>query len=720
MSQTRIHTCPLCEATCGIVLEVDGGRIVSVRGDRDDGFSRGHVCPKAAAIPDVVDDPDRIREPMRRVGSRWEPIGWDEALAEAADRIASIQREHGRDAVALYAGNPTVHGYGALLGVPLLSRALGGRSRFSATSVDQLPQMLAALEMFGHQLLLPVPDVDRTDHLLVIGANPLVSNGSLMTAPAIGHRLSALRARGGRLVVVDPRRTETAAVADRHVAIRPGGDAALLLGMLHVILAEGRDRPGRLARFTDGLERIRTIAGRFPPERVAARAGVPVDTIRSLARELADAPTAACHGRVGISTQAFGAVASWLVNVLAVVTGNLDRPGGAMFTTPAADVVALNARIGSRGSFGRWRSRVRGLPEFGGELPVATLAEEIETPGKGRIRGLVTFAGNPVLSTPNGRRLDRALAGLDFQLSIDLYRNETTRHAHLLLPPSFGPERDHYDLVFHALSVRDVARYVKPAVDPPPGVRDDWDILLGLAFALRERGGGGNRRNLGATLRVARALGPRRILGLLLRFGPHPLSIGSLLRAPHGVDLGPLRPRLPDRLFTPDRRIRLVPAVMEEDLPRVEADVDAAREAGAAAGAPDTLTLVGRRQLRGNNSWMHNSARLVKGPPACTLLVHPDDARARGLADGSLARVRSRVGEVRVPVSVTAEMRPGVVSLPHGWGHDREGTSLRVAGGRAGASYNDLADDQRVDELCGNADLGGVPVTVEPASAADG
>ncbi len=559
MPETRLHTCMLCEATCGITVQVEGGRVTGIRGDKDDPFGRGHVCPKAAAIPDVMDDPDRIREPMRRVGDRWEPVSWEDALAEAAGRIRDIQRAHGRNAVGMYVGNPAVHGHGAILGIPLLSKALGGRSRFSATSVDQLPQMLAALEMFGHQLLFPVPDVDRTGFLLVLGANPIVSNGSLMTAPGIAHRLSALRARGGRLVVVDPRRTETAAVADRHVAVRPGGDAALLLGVLHVVFAERLDRPGRLADFTDGLERLREIAARYPPERVAGRAGVAPDAIRSLARDFAASPAAVCYGRVGISTQEFGAIASWLVNALNLVTGNLDRPGGAMFTTPAADVVALNARLGTLGSFGRFRSRVRGLPEFGGELPVATLAEEIDTPGDGRIRGLVTFAGNPVLSAPNGRRLDAALAGLEFQVSIDLYRNETTRHAHLILPPTFGLERDHYDLVFNNLAVRNVARYVKAAVAPPPGVRDDWDILLGLAFALRARGGGGRRRNLGATLRVARALGPRRILGLLLRFGPHPLSIGTLERAPHGIDLGPLQPRLPARLFTPDRRIRLVP-----------------------------------------------------------------------------------------------------------------------------------------------------------------
>jgi anaerobic selenocysteine-containing dehydrogenase len=706
MPETRLHTCMLCEAVCGIAVELDGGRVAGVRGDREDPFSKGHICPKAAAIPDIGDDPDRIREPMRRTGDRWEPISWSDAISEAADRISTLQRRHGRSAVGMYVGNPTVHGYGALLAVPLLSKALGGRSHFSATSVDQLPQMLAALQMFGHQFLVPVPDVDRTDLLLVLGANPLVSNGSLMTAPGIAGRLAALRKRGGRLVVVDPRRTETAAVADLHLRVRPGGDAALLLGLLHVLFAEKLARPGRLAAMADGLDHLAAIAARFPPERVAARTGVDAGAIRALARDLAAARSAACYGRVGTATQEFGGLASWLVLALAIVTGNLDREGGSMFTSPAVDIVALQARLGMRGSFGRFRSRVRSLPEFGGELPCATLAEEIDTPGDGQIRGLVTFAGNPVLSTPNGGRLERALPGLDFMVSVDIYRNETTRHAHLLLPSSFGLERDHYDAIFYALAVRNAARYAPPLVAPPPGVRDDWDILLDLARALHARSGRA-RRGLGLALRLAHALGPRRILDLLLRLGPRRLSVRALERSPHGLDLGPLVPRLPERLYTRGKRIRLVPEVFERDLPRLEASLSESPAANA-------LLLLGRRQLRSNNSWMHNSLRLVKGPAACTLLLHPDDAAARGLSTGDAAVVRSRVGEVRVPVAITDDVARGVACLPHGWGHRREGVALRVARDHAGASVNDLTDETHLDALSGNAAFTGVSVTVEP------
>src|SRR3954463_4572414 len=497
----RFHTCMLCEAVCGLAVDTETR---SVRGDPADPFSRGHICPKAAAIFDVQDDPDRIREPQRREGSAFKPVSWNAALKDAGERLAAIQGGEGANPVGVYPGNPIVHSYSALLATPLFNRALGTRSRFSATSVDQLPAMLAALTMFGHQILLPIPDVDRTSFFLMLGANPLASNGSLMTAGGIARRLDELKKRGGELVVVDPRRTETAAEATRHLPIRPGTDALLLLAILQVLFAEGRSKLGHLEPFTDGLPLLREAAQRFPPERVAARTGIEASDIRKLAREFASAPSAVAYGRVGTCTQPFGGLSAWLIVALNAVTGNLDREGGFLFTTPAADLVGLATRTGDRGHFGVWKSRVRGLPEFGGELPVATLAEEIDTEGEGRIRALVTFAGNPVLSTPNGTRLDRALSKLDYMVSIDLYRNETTRHANLILPTSFGFERDHYDLAFYALAApnppppaplppptaRTPPRHAQPLVPPPPGVRGDFEVLLDLAMAVRRHGGG--------------------------------------------------------------------------------------------------------------------------------------------------------------------------------------------------------------------------------------
>jgi anaerobic selenocysteine-containing dehydrogenase len=701
--RSGLHTCMLCEAVCGLEVEVEDGSIGRVRGDPDDPFSLGHICPKAAAIADVQSDPDRILEPQRREGGRWQAVSWAAALDEAGRRIAEVQRKHGRNAVAVYLGNPTVHSYSALLATPFFNRAMGTRSRFSATSVDQLPHMLAALEMFGHQLLLPVPDVDRTRYFLMLGANPLASNGSLMTAGGIARRLKDLRGRGGKLVVVDPRRTETAAVADQHLTIRPGTDALFLLALLQVVLEERRPDLRHLAAVCDGLESLKNAVKRFPPERVAAHTGIAAAVIRDLARAFASAPAAVAYGRVGTCTQEFGGLAAWLIVALNAVTGNLDREGGFMFTTPAADLVALASRTGDRGHFGVWRSRVRGLPEFGGELPAATLAEEIEADGG--IRALVTFAGNPVLSTPNGGRLDRALARLDCMVAIDLYRNETTRHANLILPTSFGFERDQYDLAFYALSVRNAARYAKPLVPRPPGVRGDFEVLLDLALAVRRHGGGRQGRRLGVLLRAARMLGARRFLDLLLRFGPHKLSLRKLEEKPHGIDLGPLQPALLARLG--GKRAQLAPAIFLRDLDRLAASLEKPPSNG--------LVLIGRRALRSNNSWMHNSERLVKGPEGCALLVHPEDAASRGLREGDRAKVASRVGSVEVPVEVTADVMRGVVSLPHGWGHGRAGTALSVAASHPGASLNDLTDDQSVDALSGNAAFNGIPVTVTPA-----
>ncbi|HUG54284.1 MAG TPA: molybdopterin oxidoreductase family protein [Vicinamibacteria bacterium] len=713
VAQTHFRTCSLCEAMCGLAVEVQDGEVTSIRGDALDVFSRGHVCPKAVALKDVHEDPDRLRRPMRRRGTEWEAIGWEEALDLAARRLLEVQRAHGRDAVAVYQGNPVVHNYGALLFGQMFVRALQTRSRYSATSVDQLPHMLASLAMFGHQLLLPVPDLDRTSFLLVLGANPLVSNGSLMTAPGVESRLRALRSRGGRLVVVDPRRTETAAAASLHLAVRPGTDALLLLALLEEVFASGLARPGRLAPLMDGLDDVRALARPYPAESVAATTGIAAAEIRALARDFALAPAAVAYGRVGVSTQEFGGLCAWLVNVLNAVTGNLDRTGGSMFPRPAVDLTSLADRLGQRGHFAKGRSRVRGLPEFGGEWPAAVLAEEMETPGEGQVRALVTVAGNPVLSTPNGARLDRALAGLEFMVSVDSYVNETTRHAHLVLPPVSPLERDHYDLVFHALAVRNTAKYSPALFAPPPDAREDWQILHGLAERLES---GRGHRSLASRLigRAAGRLRPRGVLRLLLRVGPHGrglrpfgggLSLRALEEAPHGIDLGPLEPALPAALRTPSRRVVLAPPALTADLPRLRARLDRPEPAGG-------LSLIGRRELRSNNSWMHNSARLVKGRERCVLLMHPDDAAGRGLADGERVRVRSRTGEVEARLSLSDEMSPGVVSLPHGWGHGRPGVRLRVAAERPGVSLNDLTDERDVDVLSGTAMLSGVPVAV--------
>ena len=721
------RVCNLCEAMCGVTIEHDGQRVLSIRGDADDPFSQGDLCPKAVALQDLHEDPDRLRRPQKRVGDRFVEVGWEEAFAEIGERARAIRREHGSDALGFYQGNPTIHNYGSMIYGLAFGIGLGTKNRYSATSVDQLPRMLSSLLLFGHQALLPIPDVDRTQYFLMLGANPLVSGGSLMTAGGIERRLRALQARGGKLVVVDPRRTATAELADEHLAIRPGSDALFLFALLHTLFAEKLERPGRLASLFVGEESVRAVAARFSPEEVAAATGLEADTIRRIARELAGSPRAVVYSRVGVSLSEFGALATWACDLLNLMTGNLDREGGSMFTSPAIDVVALSAAAGQAGSYDTYRSRVRGLPEFGGELPVATLADEIEAEGRGQLRALITSAGNPVLSTPNGPRVARALRKLELLVSIDLYRNETTQHAHFILPPTSPLEHEHYDLALHLVAVRNTAKFSPALFTPPPDSRHDWEIFLGLWSRILGDGAVGAAG--GALLRlVGRRMTPERLIALGLRLGRYGdrflpfkkgLSLEKLRASAHGLDLGPLVPRLPAALYTEDGAIHLGPQAFLDDVARLQtrAALWAAEAALPREHAP--LVLIGRRELRSNNSWMHNSLRLVKGPARCTLLIHPDDAAGRGISSGARVTVRSRVGAVDVAAKVSDEVRPGVVSLPHGWGHGQPGAALRVASAHAGVSANALTDERYLDLVSGNASLNGVPVSVVLAPAGE-
>jgi anaerobic selenocysteine-containing dehydrogenase len=744
MDETVKHyrTCSLCEATCGLEIQTRGPEIVSIRGDEADPFSRGYLCPKGPALKHLHEDPDRLRQPMIRRGTRWERASWNEAFAEIDRRLPSIARTHGRDAVAVYLGNPSAHLLSLMLYPRALLRVLGTRNVFSASTVDQMPKQVSAGLMFGTALSIPVPDLDRTSFLLVLGADPVVSNGSLMTAPDVKARLRAIRARGGRVVVIDPRRSRTAEEADEHHFIRPGTDALLLAAVVHTHFAERLVRLGRLAPHVAGLETVDALTREFSPEAVAPACGIPADTIRRLARALAAADGAAVYGRVGTCQQEFGTVASWLVDVLNVLTGNLDRPGGAMFTKAAAGASNTRGEPG-RGKgvrFGRRTSRVRGLPEVFGELPVGCLAEEIETPGEGQIRALITIAGNPVLSTPNGARLSAALASLDFMVSVDIYLNETTRHADVILPSLSPFESGHYDIGLWQLAIRNYANYSAPVFAPPADRPTDWQTILRLTgimmgqgpnadtdalddfVALQQvestigaRGSCVHGREPGELMgALAPRRGPERLLDLMLRTGPYGdafgarpdgLSLAVLEEHPHGLDLGALEPRIPEVLRTPSGMIELAPPGIAADMPRLRSRLT--RPEGR-------MTLVGRRDLRSNNSWMHNIEPLVRGRPRCTLWVHPDDAERLGLADGTPASVRSRAGRVEIPVEVTDAIMPGVVSMPHGWGHDAPGIALRVASANAGVNSNLLADELAMDPLSGNAVLNGIPVIVEP------
>ncbi|MHC5348729.1 molybdopterin oxidoreductase family protein [Metapseudomonas furukawaii] len=702
MTKTLHHrACHLCEAICGLSIETedqaDGSRrILSIKGDALDSFSRGHICPKAVALQDIQNDPDRIRRPLRRAGDEWLPIDWDEAFALVAERLADIQARHGNDAVAVYQGNPSVHNYGLMTHSNYFLGLLKTRGRFSATSVDQLPHHLVSHQMYGHGLLIPIPDIDHTGFMLILGGNPLASNGSIMTVPDVEKRLKALQARAGRLVVVDPRRSETAAMADQHLFIRPGQDVALLLGLLSTLFEEGLGRASHLQ--VNGLEQVRAAVVGFTPESMSARCGIPAEVIRQLARDFAAAERAVCYGRMGVSTQAFGTLCQWLIQLINLVTGNLDQVGGVLCTEPAVDLVAAT----SGGHFNRWQSRVSGLPEYGGELPVAALAEEMLTSGEGQVRALVTVAGNPVLSTPNGRQLEQALDGLEFMVSIDLYINETTRYADLILPPTAPLEHDHYDTTFNLFAVRNVTRFNEAVLARPEGALHDWEIFVGLARAFAARTG----------MSLKPTLAPEQMIDLGLRAGPYgdrsglQLSVARLREHPHGIDLGPLKPNLGGRLKTASGQVEAAPSLLLGDLARF-----------AAQPLPDDgqLMLIGRRHVRSNNSWMHNYHRLVKGKPRHQLLMHPQDLEARGLTDGQRVKVRSRVGVIEVEVGASEDMMPGVVSLPHGWGHARPGVRLGIAREQPGSSVNDLTDERHLDALSGNAALNGVPVEVVAA-----
>ena len=744
-TRTAIRTCPLCEAGCGLEITLKGDDVVRIRGDRDDVFSHGFICPKGSTLKQLREDPDRVRTPLIKRDGRFVEATYDEAFQEIEQRLLPIVEAHGRDSAAVYIGNPTAHNLGAMLFGRFVARALGSGNVFSASTVDQRPKEISSALMFGGGLTIPVPDIDRTDYLLMLGANPYASNGSLATAPDWPGRIEALRARGGRLVVVDPRRSRTAEEADEHVSIRPGTDAFLLMAIVQTLFSDGlviSERLGAVNEYVAGIDEVERLSKPFTPEAVASITGVESATIRRIAHELADAPTACVYGRIGTCTQEFGTLASWLVDVINVCTGNLDRLGGAMFTKAAAGASNTRGtpRYGRGLRLGRRTSRVRGLPESMGELPAVVLAEEIETEGEGQIRALITMAGNPVCSIPNGGgRLDRALDTLEFMVSVDIYVNETTRHADVILPVPDPLSKSHYDVALLQLAVRNVANY-SPAVIPlADGQLDEWQVLARLALVLQGMGAAADPSivdDLAIRTLVEHAVadetspvhgrhvddviaelgprtGPERILDFMLRTGPYELSLDDLLEHPHGIDLGALEPRLPDVLRTPSGMVELAPEPLVADLVRLEAALDA-RAANADAGTD--LVLVGRRQLRSNNSWMHNLNVLVKGKPRCTLHVHPDDADRLGLATGALAEVRSRTGAVTVPVEVTDGIMPGVVSIPHGWGHDVDGVQLSVAATTAaGVNSNLLADEGLFDALSGNAVLNGIPVEVSTA-----
>ncbi|WP_456422974.1 molybdopterin-dependent oxidoreductase [Lutibacter sp.] len=696
--KTHYRTCNLCESMCGLEIKHQQNTVISIKGDKNDPLSNGHICPKATALADLYTDKDRLKTPIKRTKNGWIAISWKDAFDEIEIKLKQIQKQYGNNAIGSYRGNPTVHNIGLMLfGAPFL-QSLGSNQKYTATSIDQLPHHFASLHMFGHYLMLPIPDIDRTDFMLIIGGNPAVSNGSIMTAPDFSNRLKAIKNRGGKVIVVDPRYTETSKIANKHHYIKPGTDALLLLALIHVIFEENLAKLAHLEAHINGIETIKEIVKNYTPKKVAKIIGFSLEEIQQLAHDFATSKTAVCYGRLGVSTQEFGGLCQWLINILNCITGNLDTVGGTLFTKPVIDIVGMSKMTGNVGSFNKRQSRVHKLPEFTGEFPVATLADEILTPGKDQIKAMITIAGNPVLSAPNGKQLEKALESLEFMVAIDIYLNETTKYANIILPTTTGLETPLYDLVFHQFAIRNTAKYSETLFEKAPKQRHGWEILKELTTRFT---GKENPLNLEQTLNY------------MLQFSsynnPKP-SIAILKEHPHGIDFGPLKPQFPERLFTTDKKIELAHPLFIEDLERLDKKLNF-WETNAISEYP--FSLIGRRHLRSNNSWMHNSNRLVKGKNRCTLLLNSDDANSLNLKENQLVKVTSDVGQVILPVEITTSIMRGVVSIPHGWGHHRKGTNMKIAQQHAGVSINDLTNEKNIDNLTGNADFSGTKVKIE-------
>ncbi|MFT4941046.1 MAG: anaerobic selenocysteine-containing dehydrogenase [Paraglaciecola sp.] len=709
MQQLKKHfsTCTLCEAMCGIEVQTQGREILSIVGDKKNPFSEGHVCPKAMALKDLYDDPDRIRQPLEKTAQGWQPISWEQAYDKVAGSLHAIQQKYGIDSVATYLGNPNAHNMGSILFGPYFYRALKTHNRYSATSVDQLPHHIVSRQLFGHQSQIPIPDIDRTQYFMIIGGNPLASNGSIMTVPHIKRRLKAIQNRGGKVVVIDPKKSETADISCEHHFIKPATDALLMLAMLNTLFKLDLTNPGKLTELTPDLAKVAAYVKDYSPQRVAEFVGIDAEQIIQLVKDFCHAESAVCYGRMGASVQAFGTLTQYLIMLFNMLTGNLDRAGGMMFTQPAADLLPISGR----GSMGKFSSRVRGLPAFAGEYPVSALAEEITTPGNGQIKAMLIGAGNPILTTPNGQQLDKAFEELEFVVAVDFYLTETSRHASIILPPVTALERDHYDVVFHNFAVRNSAKFSPAVFDQEADSKTDWQIYLALAERMDKLNG--------VPVDKYQSLWEKTPVGVvdeLLRSGKYAngeynLSIEKLTANPHGIDLGPLQPDLPNAIYHDDKKIDLTFDYFMGDLERLEKHFFQGN-----LTPQNTLQLIGRRHLKTNNSWLHNSQRMVKGTnngkSRCTAQLHPDDARRFSIEDGQEIRVKSRVGEIQLPAEVTDKIMPGVISIPHGWGHNKKGSNWTTAEKHAGVSVNDLTDEMVLDELSGNAVLNGVPVTV--------
>ena len=707
--ETKRHyrSCSICESMCGLEIVTRGPEILSIRGDRQDPLSQGYMCPKGAAIKDLYNDPDRLKQPVVRTRSGWERVCWEDAFDQAEAGLKAVQSNYGRDALAIYFGNPNAHYHGALLYLLPFFKALKTKNIYSASSADQLPLMVVCEQMFGHMFLLPSPDADRTNFFLLVGGNPVVSGGSIMTLPGFARRMKGIQERGGKVAVVDPMKTATAALADQHIFIRPGTDAYFLAAMLHVMFREGLANTGWLGHFCDGMDTVKILVKTFSPEKAAPITGMDARHVETLVHEFCGANAAVCYGRMGACVQPHGTLVNWLIMLVNIIAGKFDRPGGFMFPTPALDVAKALSLAGHTGHLGRHKTRVRNLPDFGNEFPVAALAEEILTPGQGKIRGLVSICGNPVLSAPNGKIMDTALANLDFMVAMDWYIAESSRHAKVILPPTTMLEHHHMPTMCHVTGSRNVVKYSPPVFEPGENAKHNWQILKELAVRMEPN------PLVAAALRMT---SPEMLLKAGIRLGPHGaginpwgkgLTLQKIAQAPHGVDLGPMRSRLPGRLFTKNKRINLAPQIFARELESLARTLSGYKNAG---DKHYDLLLIGRRNRRSNNSWFHNLERMHKPVNRCTAMLNPHDASSRGIENGDIILLESRTGSIELKAEITPNILSGVVSVPHGWGHHYDGVVLGVATRHPGVCVNDITDNLQVDPICGNAVFSGVPV----------
>ena len=705
----KYRTCHLCEAMCGLAIEIKDNEVLSISGHEDDIYSKGHICPKGAALKDLHNDPDRLKEPVKRTTHGWQKISWKEAFDLVEQGFKKIRKKYGNNAIATYTGNPTVHNTGTALTLYDTINAINTQNRYASHSLDSVPVFLVNQMMFGHAMMAPIPDIENINYMLIIGANPMASNGSFMSTPNIRGKIKAIKDKGGKVVVIDPRKTETAQKASEHYFIHPEKDVLFLLAIINELTRRNAIAESRALSFSDHLEELKKIAEPYTAEKVAPVTGISTDQLNHMVDDLLGHSNSIVYGRLGVNIQSYGTLCQWLITSINILLGRLDEKGGLLFTLPAIDYVTLMAH---ESKMFRYSSRVKSYQEIVGEFPTATLAEEILTEGKEQVRGFLTIAGNPARSAPNSKMVEKALADLEFMVAVDMYINETTKYADVILPPAVGLETMHYSFVLHMVATRNTTKFSPAPLPITKNQRYDWQIMQELQRRLFS----GNifkriKYNLGSRIH------PKTKLDLALKTGPYGIWGGRLFKKDGislkrlekhvgGVELSPLSAVLPKRLFTKNKHIELVPEIFAKEIIKVKELLS------PDADANFPLKLIGRRHLRSNNSWMHNLPMLSGGTRRCTVMIHPDDAAQFHIEDKEMVEVYTELGSIQIEAEITKDIIQGTICIPHGWGHNAKDTALKVAEEQAGSNINELMNHERLDPLSYNMAFNGHPVAI--------